>query len=686
MKVKYNYIVIKNFRKHLDYQCDFNDNTNEFMGFNGVGKTTVLDAISWCLFGKNFNDEKKFNIYPIVDGEERKDLNPFVEMGIETDGIEYIVQREFYKSQGMKNSTTVLKINNVKFTNKEFDNYLRDKIGIEVEEFKLLSKTNYAISFNENELRNTVYDCFNIEDSYLLNHESNVGKFDHIKDTLIDMGIEKTKKYILSEKQALKANTNRNKVLVDELGRTLNEKKQLLNSDSLKRDTERKKELMEMLNSNNEEIALEQEKQKARNDCHNEIVQKQSEVKILNEKMKAKETEIKSVQEVINTLLDVDSIRKRALLNTTNEIKSLENNLKRKMRELKVLESQIKEDKKAYDENKQKEIKVDETQCPYCKQPLPQEMIDSAKELKQQQKYEELKKANAKINELIAEYNQKKEEYLSLKSQYDSLKQEYDFINSANDETIIDKYGADSKSKVQEYEDKKAKLNDEILDIKRKGNETIEMGKLLAEKFKKLPKPKEIKPKENITIELENINDRINDFKHYNDEIERYDKVKEEYYECEKKSMELETFENEYESYLKYKDNVISQNAKKFFPNIVFKTSMFTNEGKEKKCFIVTMNGKEYKDLSTGEKLQASICLVLGLQKMRDKNFPILIDNFESISSLSIEDTQIICCSAMKMPPKKVKRRNDEGEIVEIENPNFDTVMKAYSTLQLKKY
>ena len=63
MQLTYNYIIIKNFRKHIEYNCEFCDGTNEFMGFNGAGKTTILDAITWCLFGKNFEDKKQFNVF-----------------------------------------------------------------------------------------------------------------------------------------------------------------------------------------------------------------------------------------------------------------------------------------------------------------------------------------------------------------------------------------------------------------------------------------------------------------------------------------------------------------------------------------------------------------------------------------------------------------------------------------------
>lgn len=71
---------------------------------------------------------------------------------------------------------------------------------------------------------------------------------------------------------------------------------------------------------------------------------------------------------------------------------------------------------------------------------------------------------------------------------------------------------------------------------------------------------------------------------------------------------------------------------------------------------------------------------------MNDYYFPILIDNFESLSELKVDDTQIVCCSAVKKPSKNILKRDKEGNLVEVENPNYDKIMETYSILQLKKY
>ncbi len=49
-----NNIKIKNFRNHIDKELAFTDGINVIWGDNGVGKTTILEAISVCSISKSF--------------------------------------------------------------------------------------------------------------------------------------------------------------------------------------------------------------------------------------------------------------------------------------------------------------------------------------------------------------------------------------------------------------------------------------------------------------------------------------------------------------------------------------------------------------------------------------------------------------------------------------------------------
>lgn len=59
-----------NFKGVRNLNVDFGHVTN-ILGDNGTGKTTVFDAFTWLLFGKNSEDAKDFNVKTLD-----KDNNP----------------------------------------------------------------------------------------------------------------------------------------------------------------------------------------------------------------------------------------------------------------------------------------------------------------------------------------------------------------------------------------------------------------------------------------------------------------------------------------------------------------------------------------------------------------------------------------------------------------------------------
>jgi DNA sulfur modification protein DndD len=82
------YLHMKNFRQYRDVKVDFSrspfDNFIVIQGINGAGKTNILNAITWCLFGKELHTKSKYAGLPIVSTsalDENK--NGIVELSVE---------------------------------------------------------------------------------------------------------------------------------------------------------------------------------------------------------------------------------------------------------------------------------------------------------------------------------------------------------------------------------------------------------------------------------------------------------------------------------------------------------------------------------------------------------------------------------------------------------------------------
>lgn len=685
MQLTYNYIIIKNFRKHIEYNCEFCDGTNEFMGFNGAGKTTILDAITWCLFGKNFEDKKQFNVFPEVDGKLRMDLKPYVELSILKDGDEYIISREIYQTKSMKNPSTTMYINDVKFSIKEFEKYLDEKLGIDIEKFKMMSKTNYAINFKENDLRKLVYDEFKVDDNEILNHESNVGKFDNVKEIIEEFGIERTYDTINARRKEQKKKETSMLSVIENSKKKIMEVKNSIDKGQLRRDTDRKKEIKSILSQGEEEMQLENKKREDISNCEAEINQCQNSIKEIEMRLENKNSELKNLRDKMNYMFDLKNIKDKTLKDYLREMNGLKKSISEKTEKMKSLQEKLKKEKQSFDELKSKEVTIENDECPFCHQKLPQEFIENAKEEKENIKVNELKEMRDTINKKIHLYNEIREEYKKDCERYNQLEEKYNSLKDCEDDKLNTILNVDNDEYDKLKEEEKKILAD-IQELKKDGNNQIDLARQLKIKLNNLPKPTEIKSKDYLYVELENINNRLSNYNYYKNLVNEYNQQVEDYKENESKKEVIETMLSEYEQYKKYKDLLITKNIQKFFDNISFKTSYLTRDGKENNCFVVTLNGRDYSELSEGEKIQASVSLIRGLQKMNNYYFPILIDNFESLSELKVDDTQIVCCSAVKKPSKNIIKRDKEGNLVEVENPNYDKIMETYSILQLKKY
>lgn len=93
MKIKLLKMRIQNFKGCKDREIAFGDRTS-IKGANATGKTTVFDAFTWLLFGKDSLGSAKFDIRPLdADGNMINNLEISVEASIRVDDEEYSLKK-----------------------------------------------------------------------------------------------------------------------------------------------------------------------------------------------------------------------------------------------------------------------------------------------------------------------------------------------------------------------------------------------------------------------------------------------------------------------------------------------------------------------------------------------------------------------------------------------------------------
>ena len=94
MNITIQRLTLTNFKGVRSLTIDFSESVTSIHGRNRTGKTTVADAVIWCLFGKDSKGNTKFGIRTRDEqGRVITDIAHEVEMQISCDGVPHTLQR-----------------------------------------------------------------------------------------------------------------------------------------------------------------------------------------------------------------------------------------------------------------------------------------------------------------------------------------------------------------------------------------------------------------------------------------------------------------------------------------------------------------------------------------------------------------------------------------------------------------
>ena len=157
-------IHIQNFKGCKDRQIEFGNRTC-IKGVNGSGKTTIADAVTWVLFGKDSSGATNFDIRP--KDSQGKDID-FIEIRVETvwdvDGREITLvktqKQNWVKKRGSEEKTfegniNYYEINTIPKPEKEFKAYIASIIDEDL--FKFVSNTNAFMAQKPMDRRKTLF-------------------------------------------------------------------------------------------------------------------------------------------------------------------------------------------------------------------------------------------------------------------------------------------------------------------------------------------------------------------------------------------------------------------------------------------------------------------------------------------------------------------------------------------------
>lgn len=623
-------LSLRNFKKIQSLTIDFDAKETTIAGTNGVGKSTIFDAYTWLLYGKNSHDQQDFSIKTLdannkVINRIEHSVTGVFDVSGESVTLQRVYTEKWTKRRGFEveeltGHTTDYFINDVPKSKAEFDGYVKTMIEDSIA--KVISSPLY---FNEKlkwqdrrEILSSMAGDTTAEDVLNFNpcELSGAKELIALLDARKSLTDEKTR--ISAQRKKLRDELEQIEPRVSELQRMAEHG---VNVEQVKADVET---CQHFLHNIEQQQADELKAQEAANDevrKHNagkfELEQQYTKLKgeaIAEHSKKqqsvlAREHELKTeIQKIEFAIADWNAKEARKV--STAQVLAREINLLRE--DFKAVQARV------FDENCQDE------NCPTCGQQVP----DYA----------------AKIDEMRAEFNTKKaNELADINTKGKTLKKELEALQTQCQAHELETLKAELATK-QTYlaEFQKSIAIDHFVD-------TTEMTELLAQIEAFVPmQPKQASNTE-LTEKRKEIQTQLDALKSELSKVQQAEQVQGRIVELNEQRKKLaqeiatlEKLEFKIEAYQRAEIMLIESKVNSKFALVKWK--MFDeqlNGGLAPTCEAI-VNGTPYNDLNTASKINAGLDVINALNYHFNVFAPVFIDQRESIVTLQQTDCQVI--------------------------------------------
>lgn len=668
-----NTIIIKsmrltNFKGVRDLSIDFNDTVTNIYGRNGSGKTTVFDAFTWLLFGKDSSNSKQFDlktldadgkIIPqiphevsavlVVNGEQITLTRRFTEKWVKRSGK---VEREF---DGNKEERF---FNDVPVSKADYEVRIAEICREDI--FKLITSPTFFTSQSYQLQKATLREMAgNVTDEEVAAGNAD---FEALLDIISGKSLEDFKKEIASKKSHINAE------LIDLPGH-IDEKQR----DIAKYETEdwsaidtELDEKRKTLHSIEQQIFDRTAAQKAKTEKARRNFDEQQR---LQKEVFKREQEI--TKEVMRDFYAVQNKRTELQLEIDRlkiriaDAQRTVNNYTREVQECAELRLRMLEEYTSY-QKKQKEIQteqlhIDETQfvCPTCHRPLEISDIEEKEAQMLQNFEEERRKRLARVADAIArnlragqDNNARKEDYLKkiedVKNQITEYQKHIAEIEASAEYTV--KLEQPDASAAIEADARLKELHAEIAKLADNTSASEEDDELteLQDGYKTL---------QTAITELcvaQSHRKKVEEDKQRVAELEKQmQKLNIELAELEKREFVIAEFS-------KARSAAIEARIDGMFEHVRFRWLKVAINGAESETCEASINGVPYASLNHAGKIIAGLDIINAICKWQNICAPIFIDNAESINDIIPMKSQIVNLIVSRDAQLRVEASNNQ--------------------------
>ena len=643
-EIKIKRLVLENFKCHKSLRLDFEGGNASIYGDNASGKTSIYDALTWLLFGKDSqgNGEKNIEIKPLDANGEVKDhlAETAVETVLLVNGEEVTLRRTYKEVWSTKRgssqatydgNTSEYYVSGVPCKKNAFQEKVNELVDEDT--FRMLtSVSHFANGISWQDRRAVLFRVAGVmDDAHIL---ATNDMFKPLVESMGRLGLEDYKKKLLSEKKGFVGVKTEIPARISECEKTIDDIEGL--------DFAGAKAEVEALNARKDGISAQIvaiEHDSAADQKRMEIQKAKLELSALeNENRLYRTSQSSGLLTIQNLKMDLGGLRKL---------------LDRKQHELANEKGYITSLESKVEEFRNRWISVNNEvfsggSCPTCGQALPTAQLQTARDQfeanKQKRLDDILQAANSyKESKVQAENRLNKHQEEIQEIEADIQNEEQDIAAAeASAVAIVDMDGyADTKQAIQVRIDK---LNEDLYEMMQAGADVV--GKLrmeMSEVTAKISEHMAIISKESL---LDYSKQRV-------DQLRQDAKNAAERLEAIEKMLYL------IDEYSRYKTRFVEDSI-----NGLFRIARFrlfreqANGGVEDRCDVV-YDGVPYISVNNGMKINLGIDIINTLSTAYGVRVPLFVDNAESVTQLEKCGSQII---------RLVVSENDKGLRVNYEN------------------
>ena len=615
-------ISYHNFKGIKDFEFDLNGNNINISGDNAVGKTSLFDGFLWLLFGKNSEEQTKFNPKPLDEnGNEVLGLEPEIEAVLQIDGEKVTLRRKlsevWAKPRGQvekvrKSDKTELYVDQVPYKLKDYSTYVNSIIDEDT--FKLLTNPMAFNNLKWQERRKILLSLIDdVNDDDVIKQTKYANELKRILDTHT---AEEQRKIIASQRHKLRSEIDGIPARIDEANRAIPET-----------STTSKAALQAMLADYQKQLVTEQANLQAVGTSNDSLDARHKKAELESTLSTKQNSYLQGSQLAVANLSDdlnkarMDSSKAQTALKVADQkINSLNAEIEQ---ETKTRTDMLTE----YHELIAQEFDDSSLVCPTCGQTYPEEkqaelkdkfnanlsqrkaeIIDRGKQVA-----DTLKAHKAELEETKSSYTDLLEESELRKQQLDQLNNEYNRQQSSIIPFEKTKIYADLQAQIVECD------------------EQINSGSGKNDAAKQAVQTKITQ----INAGISQVNDELAKYETADKQKQRIDELKATEKELKQTYSQLDKQSFMLDEYVRTKVAVLETRINSLFGIVNFKLFETQKNGELNDICEAMVDGVPYStDLNNAARINAGLDIINTLSKHYDVTAPIFVDNAESINQI----------------------------------------------------